>query len=762
MEGNKMRFFALVIGILISVSYGFSQCPIIPAPVTFVTAAGQFFFGEDIAINSDNAPSGIIDYAANRFTNTFGIRVVISPSAKQLVFKKVANVPTDYYSINVGETIIITYSSDASCFYAVNSLFQLIQGNSDQYSIAKCFLKDYPKFSWRGLHLDVSRHFFTVDEVKRYIDLMAMYKFNKFHWHLTDDQGWRIEIKQYPKLIEIGAWRDSTVNAHYSTTPRTYAAERTGGFYTQEQIKEIVQYAANRYITVIPEIEMPGHARAALAAYPELSCTGKQHGVEGLWGVFDDIFCAHESSIQFLKNVLDEVMVLFPSEYIHIGGDEAPKTRWKKCAKCQAVIRENGLKDEHELQSWFVTQMDMYLTSKGRKLIGWDEILEGGLSPNATVMSWRGFEGGVDAAKQGHDVIMSPGSHCYFDHYQSKNSTEPLAIGGYTPIEKVYQFNPIPSSLTAAEATHVLGGQANLWTEYIPDMKQLEYMLYPRALALAQVLWCVEVPSYDLFRSVLIKHQLNYLDRFKVNYSRAMFYPEMKVSRKEDGLGVVFTAADTSDQLGLTVRLDQTNVAPKYPDFLIGNNTLQFKRGLDSVVTYRFEVKSEYMSTPSEFKMTIHPAIGLNVEYITPPDERYNSGGNLTLVDGIIGAKPWKGNEWVGFDDQEIELIVDLGKKSKIDRAELNFLEDIGSWIHLPNFVRISVSTNGKKWAFLPDKPIYKAQGGGTYLPFEFQIQKKARYVRFKIVTFDVIPDGMPGEGHVQWTFLDELMLFSK
>ncbi len=762
MKGTKMHFFAHVTGVLIFVFNGFSQCPVIPAPVTYVKADGLFYLGEEIAINGDNVPSGIVDYAANRLTQTFGIRVIVTPSTKQLVFKKVANVPTDYYSININENIIITYSSDASCFYAVNSLFQLIQGNANEYSIAKCFLKDYPKFSWRGLHLDVSRHFFTVEEVKRYIDLMAMYKFNKFHWHLTDDQGWRIEIKKYPKLTEVGAWRDSTVNAHYSTTPRTYTVERYGGYYTQEQIKEIVQYAAYRYITVIPEIEMPGHARAALAAYPELSCTGKHQGVEGLWGVFDDIFCAHESSIEFLKNVLDEVMVLFPSEYIHIGGDEAPKTRWKKCAKCQAVIRENGLKDEHELQSWFITQMDVYLTSKGRKLIGWDEILEGGLSPNATVMSWRGFDGGVDAAKQGHDVVMSPGSHCYFDHYQSKNSTEPLAIGGFTPIEKVYQFSPIPKSLSAAEATHVLGGQANLWTEYIPDMKQLEYMVYPRALALSQALWCVEPPAFEVFRSVLIKHQLNYLDRFKVNYSRAMFYPEMKISRKEEGLGVVFSAADTSDQLSLTVRFDKTNIAPKYPDFLVGNNNLHFKRALDSVVTYRFDVKSEFMPTPSEFKMTIHPAIGLNVEYVTVPDERYNTGGNLTLVDGIIGAKPWKGNEWVGFDDQEIEFTVDLGKKSNIDRAELNFLEDIGSWIHLPNFVRISVSTNGKKWSFLPDANIEKAQGSGRHLPFAFRIQKKCRYVRFKIVTFDAIPEGMPGEGHVQWTFLDELMLFSK
>ncbi|NBR16306.1 MAG: beta-N-acetylhexosaminidase, partial [Crocinitomicaceae bacterium] len=324
---------------------------------------------------------------------------------------------------------------------------------------------------------------------KKFIDLMSIYKFNTFHWHLTDDQGWRIEIKKYPKLTEIGAWRDSTVENHYSTFPRTYEKKKYGGFYTQEQIKEIVNYASSKYITVVPEIEMPGHARAALAAYPEFSCTEKQQGVEGLWGVFDDIFCAKTESINFLQDILSEVIELFPGEYIHIGGDEAPKTRWQKCSKCQEIIKENSLKNEHELQSYFIGQMDVFLSSKGKKIIGWDEILEGGLSPNAAVMSWRGYEGGIEAAKQGHYVIMTPGSHCYFDHYQGRGKDEPLAIGGFTPLEKVYEFNPIPSILNTSEASFILGAQANLWTEYIADFDKLMYMAYPRAIALSQVLW---------------------------------------------------------------------------------------------------------------------------------------------------------------------------------------------------------------------------------------------------------------------------------
>jgi hexosaminidase len=306
------------------------------------------------------------------------------------------------------------------------------------------------------LHLDVSRHFFSVDEVKRFIDLMALYKFNTFHWHLTDDQGWRIEIKKYPKLTEIGAFRDSTVIGHYSDRPRKYDVTQYGGYYTQDEVREVVAYAKDRFITVVPEIELPGHSRAALAAYPELSCTGMEQGVEGLWGIFDDIYCSKQETIDFMKDVLDEVVDLFPSEYIHIGGDEAPKTRWKSCPNCQKVIAENGLKDEHELQSYFIGQMDEFLTSKGKKLIGWDEILEGGLSPNAAVMSWRGLKGGIEAARQKHEVVMTPTTYCYFDYYQSGHPSEPVAIGGFLPLEKVYQFEPVPKELSEEEARFII------------------------------------------------------------------------------------------------------------------------------------------------------------------------------------------------------------------------------------------------------------------------------------------------------------------
>ncbi|MBE0697757.1 MAG: beta-N-acetylhexosaminidase, partial [Anaerolineaceae bacterium] len=375
----------------------------------------------------------------------------------------------------------------AGLFYAVKSLHQLLPASGELW-LPVVEIEDQPRFRWRGVMLDVGRHMFPLEFIYCLIDVMALHKMNVLHWHLTEDQGWRIEIQNYPRLTEVGAWRSaSPIPAERKTLDNT----PYGGFYNQEQIKQVIAYAARRFITVVPEIEMPGHAMGALTSYPELGCTGGPYQVRTFWGIEEDVFCAgNEEVYGFLENVLDEVMELFPSEYIHIGGDECPKVRWEKCPKCQAAMEKNGLKNEHELQSYFIRRIEAYLNSKGRRLIGWDEILEGGLAPNASVMSWRGIEGGIQAAKEGHDVVMTPNTYCYLDYYQSEDhSTEPPAIGGYLPLEKVYSFNPVPPGFTAEEAAHILGGQANLWTEYIPNEEQTGYMLFPRASALAEVLW---------------------------------------------------------------------------------------------------------------------------------------------------------------------------------------------------------------------------------------------------------------------------------
>lgn len=408
------------------------------------------------------------------------------------------------YTLSVTSRYIVLKSpSAAGLFRGVQTLRQLLPPQAEMAgglagevaaAVPACYITDAPRFGYRGLHLDVSRHFFSVEEVKRYLDIMALHKFNVFHWHLTDDQGWRIEIKRYPELTDVGSWRKETLIGHGGRPPFTFDGTPHGGYYTQEQAREIVRYAADRFITVIPEIEMPGHAVAAIASCPWLSCTGNDLEVQTRWGVFDDVFCAGRDTVfTFLKGVLDEVAAIFPSQYIHIGGDECPKVRWENCPACQKRMKEEGLKDEHELQSWFITTMEKYLSTHGKRIIGWDEILEGGLAPGATVMSWRGIKGGIEAARMKHDVIMTPTTHMYLDYYQGEPQSEPLAIGGYLPLELVYSFEPLPEELTPEEQKYILGVQGNVWTEYISTLSHLEYMAFPRAFAVAETGWTPEM-----------------------------------------------------------------------------------------------------------------------------------------------------------------------------------------------------------------------------------------------------------------------------
>jgi hexosaminidase len=426
------------------------------------------------------------------------------------------------YTLSVApEGIEISSSTGAGLFYGLQSLRQLFEdeapGPRPRARLNALTIVDTPRFPWRGLHLDMARHFQPVAFVKKYIDLMSRYKLNTFHWHLTDDQGWRIEIRKYPRLTSVGGCRKETMVAR-NFTPYVGDGIPHCGFYTQDEIREVVKYAADRYVTVVPEIEMPGHAKAALAAYPELACTPGPFDVRTTWGVDDDVFCPHEATFTFLEDVLTEVIELFPSRYIHIGGDEVPKTRWKASPVAQEIIRRENLKDEAELQSWFIRRFDRFLVSKGRRLIGWDEILEGGLAPEATVMSWRGTSGGIAAAREGHDVVMSPNSPLYFDHYQSDAKFEPLAIGGFNPLQQVYSYEPVPDSLTADQAKHILGAQANMWTEYLKTPEAVEYMVWPRALALAELTWSSkEARDWQSFQARL-PQALRSLGRLGVAY----------------------------------------------------------------------------------------------------------------------------------------------------------------------------------------------------------------------------------------------------
>ena len=506
---------------------------LIPFPAKVEINNGFFQFGKEtkISLESETKESELaINYLSEHLKKNHNFDLIRTKGSSQVQYKidrDRKDLGEEGYYLEVSSTeISLSAANPAGLFYGSVTLLQLLDegerlGRSG--SVPTVNISDSPRFSWRGMHLDVGRHFFTVDFVKRYIDLIAMHKMNRFHWHLTEDHGWRIEIKKYPKLTEIGAWRSESLVGHYNDKPHRFDGIRYGGFYTQDEIREVVEYAATRFITVVPEIEMPGHSEAALAAYPELACTEGPFEVEKVWGIHEDVYCAgKESTFEFLQNVLTEVMALFPSTYIHIGGDECPKTRWKAHDLDQIRMKEENLKDEHELQSYFVKRIERFLSSHNRRLVGWDEILEGGLPPAATVMSWRGYEGGIKAANSGHDVIMTPTSYCYFDYYQSKDKdSEPLAIGGFLPLEKVYLFEPIPPEIDPEKVHHILGGQGNVWTEYIKTESHLEYMAMPRMSAMAEVLWSSKLDrSYKGFIARLGMSQFRRFDRMDVNYRR--------------------------------------------------------------------------------------------------------------------------------------------------------------------------------------------------------------------------------------------------
>ncbi|MBX2948772.1 MAG: beta-N-acetylhexosaminidase [Crocinitomicaceae bacterium] len=734
-------------------SVSFSQSHVIPTPQFYEQSPGESFKFSILIADITGLPKGTSDVLLS-WNNTFrhlvekksdAIPVALKVRLHQTTEKHPEN---DFYELSFnGKFADIQYTTPASLLYAYSTLLQLIEDEGNQLSIHPFTLKDHAQFPWRGLHLDVCRHFFTVDEVKRYIDIMSFYKYNTFHWHLTDDQGWRIEIKKYPLLTEIGAYRDSTLNDHYNTSPRTWNTEHYGGFYTQEQIKEVVRYASDRGVTIVPEIEMPGHARAALAAYPQLSCTGMQQPVTGLWGVFDDIFCSKQETISFLQDVLTEVIELFPSEYIHIGGDEAPKTRWKACEKCQNNIRSHQLKDEHELQSWFIRQMDEFLTKKGRKLIGWDEILEGGLSPNAAVMSWRGEEGGIAAANEQHEVVMTPGSHCYFDHYQGDSQTEPLAFGGYTPLEKVYAYNPVPSGISAENKQYILGAQANLWTEYIADFKQVEYMVYPRALAMIQNTWSENKPDYQTFIQTLSNRQFDLLKAWNVNYALSFSKPVFQITKEDRGIVITGTSIEKNP---VNMALKCTS-QKKGKELIIMGSSIYFSRSGSDTKTYRITAFENKFHSSSTINFINHKGIGLDIEFITPPNKRYAHNLESTLIDGILGARPWNGSQWLGFNQGNVEFIVRTDEKINYKSVIASALNATTSWIHLPESIIVYASDDGNNWKEIARQ---KVTGEQT----KIALKGKHKQLKFVYTALEAIPEGMPGEGYKPFTFLDELI----
>jgi hexosaminidase len=531
---------------------------IIPAPVSLKKSSGEFILSQQTTLLADSLTNKAVVFLTDYLQNKAMLHVQLkandgSSTTNSIVLTSSGtdNLPADGYRLTITPQQIIIAGKGAGLFYGIQTLIQLLPMERAAVAKLPCVqIEDYPRFGYRGVMLDVCRHFFSVEFVKKYIDLMAAYKLNNFHWHLTDDQGWRIEIKKYPKLTEVGSQRAQTVIGNYhDRTPQQFDNTPYGGYYTQDQIREVVKYAADRYINVVPEIEMPGHSEAALTAYPELSCDPSfPYKVSETWGVFHDTYCPSDKTFSFLQDVLTEVMDLFPSKYIHVGGDEAPKDAWKKSAFCQKLIKKLHLKDEEGLQSYFIQRMEKFVNSKGRSIIGWDEILEGGLSPNATVMSWRGESGGIAAAQQNHNVIMTPGSGgLYIDQLQGKLNLEPLSIGGYDPLSKIYSYNPIPAVLTPDQQKYIIGVQANLWTEYIPTENKAEYMTFPRLIALSEVAWSpLANKNYTDFADTRLPAHLALLDKNNYDYrvpaaigakDTILFAPQLNVNLKPSVTG---------------------------------------------------------------------------------------------------------------------------------------------------------------------------------------------------------------------------------
>ena len=734
---------------------------IIPKPVAIHELKGYFNLDDNLVFQYDTSDEDLnftVDMLQALLPKTAGRQNIDSVPCKScIVLKRNAFIDNkEKYILSITpDRIELEAGDNAGLFYAAQTLRQILTFDTKGNKVNAVRITDSPRFKYRGLHLDVCRHFFPPSFVKKYIDLMSRYKFNRFHWHLTEDQGWRIEIKKYPKLTSVGAYRDSTLIGKYGDRPRRYDKTRYGGYYTQEEIRDIVKYAAARHITIVPEIEMPGHSRAALAAYPELACTDGPFSVMPIWGVSNDIYCPYEKTFKFLEDVLTEVMDLFPGEYIHIGGDEAPKLRWKQSDYCQELIKKEGLKDEHELQSYFIRRIEKFVNSKGRKIIGWDEILEGGLAPNAAVMSWRGEKGGIAAAKQHHYVVMTPGNYCYFDHYQSLDENEPLNIGGYTPVEEVYSYNPVPPQLNKDEAKYIMGAQGNMWTEYIPTAELVEYMVYPRALALAEVVWTPqELRDYDDFVRRLIPH-LEKLKEEGVNV--AMHLGDISVKIENTGTGMKFYLKNSLPESDIYYTLDGTKPdthAKKYKKPLFINTDLTLK-----AVSY---YKGKKMGPVFTRKVKMHKAAGKKMTLLSKPSKRYSKGGENAPVNGVLGSnKRYADDQWLGFQGKDFEGIIDFGNIVPVRKITMRFYNYPGSWIHPPKEIEVFASNDKVNFKPVGAFRINLTKKSSKILTVPVRLLKRVdtRYIKVKITRHGIIEEGKPGAGHEAWLFVDEIVV---
>lgn len=658
--------------------------------------------------------------------------------------------------------VCISGASEAGVFYGIQTLRKSLPVAQDiNVNLSAVEIYDKPRFAYRGAMLDVARHFYTVDEVKTFIDMLALHNINRFHWHLTDDQGWRIEIKKYPKLMSVASERKETVVGRWYSG--IYDGKPYGGYYTQDELRDVIDYAAKRHITIIPEVDLPGHMQAALTAYPELGCTGGPYEVRTIWGVSQDVLCVgNDFTLQFVKDVLSEVADIFPSEYIHIGGDECPKVRWEKCPKCQERIKSLGLKSdakhtkEQRLQSYMIQEAAKYLKEKGKRIIGWTEILEGGLVPDATLMSWIGESGGIEAAHQHHDVIMTPNTYLYFDYYQSKKvEDEPLAIGGYLPIEKTYNYEPMPKELTKEEQQYIKGVQANLWTEYIPVFSQVQYMVLPRLGAAAEVQWTD--PSKKDYKDFLrrVPHLVAVYDCYGWNYATHVY--DVNVDMKADTVNHVLnvqlsTMADDPIYYTLDGQ-DPTEKSLKYTKpFTIDQSVV-----LKTMAVHPDRTSKISVDTIRFNKATLKPVVLLQ-----PNESRFSPDGPVVLVDGRNGNHSFDTGAWLTVAGNDLEAVINMQAETILSSASVHVYVRKDAWLFDARGFSVSVSSDNKNYKEVASQEYKQMQESDSDGIIEHELSFdpcKATYVKIKVISEKSMPDWHWDAGKAPFLLVDEIIL---
>ncbi len=745
--------------------------PLIPYPVSVTDGSGSFMLSPSTVVAVAGTDTRL-HAVGQTMAEQLGLELLLdflSPAepvdSNRIILRLSADIrhPQGYRIRTTQRSIIIESAQPVGAFYAFQTLRQMLTPEAymsgitagTKQRIPAGVIEDQPRFRYRGMHLDVARHMFPVAFIKKYIDLLAMFKLNTFHWHLTDDQGWRIEIAKYPKLTEVGAWRKETLVGHYTDRPERFDGTPYGGYYTQDEVRDVVAYARERFVTIIPEIEMPGHAQAALAAYPELSCTYGPHDVATKWGVFKDIFCTKDSVFTFLEDVLTEVIDLFPGEYIHVGGDEAPKDRWEVCPNCRAVREREGIPNVHAQQSYFINRIEKFLNSKGRRVIGWDEILEEGISPGATVMSWRGEIGGIKAAQAGHDVVMSPTSHVYFDFYQGSGPEEPLAIGSFLPLRKVYDYNPVPQQLTAAEAQYILGAQANVWTEYIPTEKHVEYMVLPRLTALAEAVWTPQGKrGYEDFADRLAR-SLWRLDSLGYEYAKHILDVDYMAGPARNGITLFLTSRDEHGVVRYTT--DGTDPGPTSTIYL---NPLELAKDTPiRAARFRGTQRSDRIL---RLDFTMHKAAGKPIGLgDSQPHPTFGYRGRSALVNGIRGSDTrFMDGEWLGWYRWHMDATIDLLEETRVNSVSLRFFNNVPEWIWLPKVVKISVSDDGRDFREVTEFTAFDHGSPERTVTVTIPLNGiRTQFLKVYVPNYGIIPDEEPGAGEYTWLFVDEIVV---